>query len=320
MSPPSPAMSESRAELRKSNKPLMEKRRRARINASLTQLKGLVLEAMKKDTSRYSKLEKADILDMTVKHLKAMHRQQMSVAMANDPSVVSKYRAGFNECAKEVTRYLNTISGVEPEVRAHLLGHLANCLQGQSVHQQQSMTHQSMQPLRIQIPPVSMGQQQQPRELLQPATAVSSPSTFLVPSPDLSKIGTVQLIPGALPSGEVAYFVPQGQGHTNISQGQGQIPMAHSGVTPVSLASSSYVRQAHLVRTPLTGSEAPSTSSSPDSLRSSPPNLATDIHGSPINTMRYPQYASASLGHSRATFKPISDIAVKQEDPVWRPW
>merc|ERR1712012_873303 len=44
-------------------KPMMEKRRRDRINTSLTQLKNLVLEAMNKDTSQYSKLEKADILE-----------------------------------------------------------------------------------------------------------------------------------------------------------------------------------------------------------------------------------------------------------------
>ena len=34
-----------------SNKPLMEKRRRARINECLTELKSLVLQAMKKDVS-----------------------------------------------------------------------------------------------------------------------------------------------------------------------------------------------------------------------------------------------------------------------------
>ena len=35
-----------------SSKPLMEKRRRARINQSLNELKNLILEAMKKDVSK----------------------------------------------------------------------------------------------------------------------------------------------------------------------------------------------------------------------------------------------------------------------------
>uniref|UniRef100_A0A8D0H2D3 Hes family bHLH transcription factor 2 n=1 Tax=Sphenodon punctatus TaxID=8508 RepID=A0A8D0H2D3_SPHPU len=53
-------------------KPLMEKRRRARINESLNQLKTLILPLIGKDNSRYSKLEKADILEMTVQFLKEL--------------------------------------------------------------------------------------------------------------------------------------------------------------------------------------------------------------------------------------------------------
>ncbi|XP_033012917.1 transcription factor HES-2 [Lacerta agilis] len=59
-------------QLRKSLKPLMEKRRRARINDSLNQLKTLILPLIGKDSSRYSKLEKADILEMTVQFLKEL--------------------------------------------------------------------------------------------------------------------------------------------------------------------------------------------------------------------------------------------------------
>ncbi|XP_032565124.1 transcription factor HES-4 isoform X3 [Chiroxiphia lanceolata] len=61
-----------------SSKPIMEKRRRARINESLGQLKTLILDALKKDSSRHSKLEKADILEMTVKHLRNLQRAQMT--------------------------------------------------------------------------------------------------------------------------------------------------------------------------------------------------------------------------------------------------
>ncbi|XP_057189078.1 transcription factor HES-1-like isoform X2 [Triplophysa rosa] len=63
---------------RKSSKPIMEKRRRARINDSLTQLKSLILDALNKETSKHSKLDKADILEITVKHLKNLQRAQMT--------------------------------------------------------------------------------------------------------------------------------------------------------------------------------------------------------------------------------------------------
>ncbi|CAH1405505.1 unnamed protein product [Nezara viridula] len=120
----------SKAELRKSNKPIMEKRRRARINQCLDELKSLILEAMKKDPARHAKLEKADILEMTVKHLQDLQRHQMRSAVSADPSVISKFHSGFNECATEVSRYVSTIDGVDDGVRRRLLGHLTGCLSG----------------------------------------------------------------------------------------------------------------------------------------------------------------------------------------------
>ncbi|KAF5907258.1 transcription factor HES-2-like, partial [Clarias magur] len=59
-------------ELRKTLKPLMEKKRRARINESLNKLKELIVPLVANDTSRYSKLEKADILEMTVRFLREL--------------------------------------------------------------------------------------------------------------------------------------------------------------------------------------------------------------------------------------------------------
>ncbi|XP_034875992.1 transcription factor HES-4 isoform X1 [Mirounga leonina] len=122
----------SAAEQRKpdpqSSKPVMEKRRRARINESLAQLKTLILDAFRKDSSRHSKLEKADILEMTVRHLQSLRRVQVTAALSADPAVLGKYRAGFNECLAEVNRFLAGCEGVPADVRSRLLGHLAACL------------------------------------------------------------------------------------------------------------------------------------------------------------------------------------------------
>ncbi|KAL5015443.1 hypothetical protein ScPMuIL_009713 [Solemya velum] len=111
-----------------SNKPLMEKRRRARINDCLSQLKTLVLQAMKKDTNQYSKLEKADILEMTVKHLKTVQRHHGSASASSDPLVMSNYRAGFNECLNEVSRFLRSGEHVNSGVKEQMMTHLANCV------------------------------------------------------------------------------------------------------------------------------------------------------------------------------------------------
>uniref|UniRef100_A0A8C5V344 Hes family bHLH transcription factor 4 n=1 Tax=Microcebus murinus TaxID=30608 RepID=A0A8C5V344_MICMU len=111
-----------------SSKPVMEKRRRARINESLAQLKTLILDALRKESSRHSKLEKADILEMTVRHLQNLRRVQVTAALSADPAVLGKYRAGFNECLAEVSRFLTGCEGVSADVRSRLLGHLASCL------------------------------------------------------------------------------------------------------------------------------------------------------------------------------------------------
>uniref|UniRef100_UPI0040389B04 transcription factor HES-4-like n=1 Tax=Callospermophilus lateralis TaxID=76772 RepID=UPI0040389B04 len=122
---PTPDKPRSAAEHRKSSKPIMEKRR---INQSLAQLKTLILDAVRKDSSGHSKLEKADILEMTVIHLQNLPHFQVTAALSSDPAVLGKYRAGFNECLAEVTRFLAGCEGVPAKVRSRLLGHLAACL------------------------------------------------------------------------------------------------------------------------------------------------------------------------------------------------
>lgn len=112
----------------------MEKRRRARINQSLAILKALILESTVKSKSgdgqtKHSKLEKADILELTVRHFQR-HRNL-------DSPGIDKYRAGYTDCAREVARYLATPEPPPlPSVptltdagsKARLLRHLDNCI------------------------------------------------------------------------------------------------------------------------------------------------------------------------------------------------
>ncbi|XP_064461042.1 transcription factor HES-1-like [Ornithodoros turicata] len=122
------AHQQSRAETRRASKPLMEKRRRARINHSLSQLKSLLLDGTtQKETqnSRHAKLEKADILEMTVKHLRNV--QQKCGASTSTQELETRFQAGFAECAREVMRFASDVQ-VDDSIRSRLLGHLASCL------------------------------------------------------------------------------------------------------------------------------------------------------------------------------------------------
>ncbi|KAJ8371216.1 hypothetical protein SKAU_G00112440 [Synaphobranchus kaupii] len=87
------------SEMRKTLKPLMEKRRRARINESLDQLKTLILPLIGKDNSRYSKFEKADILEMTVRFLR-----DISTAPVKTQS--DSYKEGYKACLQRVSTLL----------------------------------------------------------------------------------------------------------------------------------------------------------------------------------------------------------------------
>ncbi|XP_026781345.3 transcription factor HES-2-like [Pangasianodon hypophthalmus] len=93
------AMRKEASELRKTLKPLMEKRRRARINDCLSQLKNLILPLMGKDNCRYSKLEKADILEMTVKFLTDVPQTPINDA-------ADSYREGYEACLQRVSALL----------------------------------------------------------------------------------------------------------------------------------------------------------------------------------------------------------------------
>ncbi|XP_063409424.1 uncharacterized protein LOC134692801 [Mytilus trossulus] len=115
-------------EKRKSSKPLMEKRRRARINASLSELKTFLLDAIKKEGMRHNKMEKADILELTVKQLRQLQRQQFSSNPNSDT-----FRIGFIECATEVSTFLKSLPNVEPDLQAKLLEHLSKCTSDKSI-------------------------------------------------------------------------------------------------------------------------------------------------------------------------------------------
>lgn len=183
----------------------MEKRRRARINNCLIQLKSLVLQAMKKDTTHYSKLEKADILEMTVKYLRSLQRRQMTSAVAADPTVAAKYSMGFTECASEVARYLGTTQGINEEVRGRLLGHLSNCVQTGNSSTQVGNGQTYGQPLHVQIPRVQSDLSRVHSEglLSQPPVGFLSNSAS---SSGVQVSGSFQIVPDNLYSEHLPVF------------------------------------------------------------------------------------------------------------------
>ncbi|CAH0564388.1 unnamed protein product [Brassicogethes aeneus] len=110
---------------RKVMKPMLERKRRARINRCLDELKDLMVNALATEGENIQKLEKADILEMTVCHLQKLRQQKKLIKPGMESE---KFRAGFTECAKEVSRCLASTPGVDVHLGTKLMTHLGNSL------------------------------------------------------------------------------------------------------------------------------------------------------------------------------------------------
>merc|ERR1739840_84061 len=92
---------------RKVMKPLLERKRRARINSCLDELKDLMVDALQTEGESITKLEKADVLELTVRHLHKLKRQQQ--LQANPALDMGRYRSGYTACVSEVSRFLTSV-------------------------------------------------------------------------------------------------------------------------------------------------------------------------------------------------------------------
>merc|ERR1711899_80477 len=120
-----PTMSRTH-QYRKVMKPLLERKRRARINKCLDELKDLMVFAIQSEGESITKLEKADVLELTVNHMRKLKRQQQ--LQANPSLDMDRYRAGFTACASEVSRFMASMPGVNITMGTHLMGHLGSSI------------------------------------------------------------------------------------------------------------------------------------------------------------------------------------------------
>ncbi|XP_054733043.1 protein hairy isoform X1 [Anastrepha obliqua] len=317
---------------RRSNKPIMEKRRRARINNCLNELKTLILDATKKDPARHSKLEKADILEKTVKHLQELQRQQAAMQQAADPKVINKFKAGFADCANEVSRF----PGLDPAVKRRLLQHLSNCINGvkSELHQHQRQLAGAPAQM-LPSPPSSPEQDQQHLQQQQhvaaaAAAAATTGHPFLLGAQLQHKMNGyflpngLQVIPTKLPNGSIALVLP----HHHQQQAQ-QMP-THLQQQQLSAAQGSAL-MVMPTRTASTSSASSHSSSVYERTLCSPTNSVTHYAPpSPANSYEAMDCKPSVIQHAptlsqqQQNQQPLSlvikkDIKVEDEQP-WRPW
>jgi hairy-and-enhancer-of-split protein len=109
---------------KKITKPLLERKRRARINKCLDELKDIMTVALQAEGENVSKLEKADILELTVRHLHKLN-QNRRLMVRNPLEELQRFQAGYSSCAQEAATFLLSTPGVDVRLSQRLLGHLS---------------------------------------------------------------------------------------------------------------------------------------------------------------------------------------------------
>ncbi|XP_034664271.1 enhancer of split m7 protein [Drosophila subobscura] len=112
---------------RKVMKPLLERRRRARINMCLDELKALMAQCTVQ--SGDGKFDRADILEVTVEHLRKLKQARIQAVAAtakvtSNTKATQSFRHGFIRAADEVSRALASLPNVDVVFGTHLMTHL----------------------------------------------------------------------------------------------------------------------------------------------------------------------------------------------------
>ncbi|XP_063588897.1 transcription factor HES-1-A-like [Penaeus indicus] len=214
------------SEARKIRKPLMEKKRRERINTSLNDLARLLTDAkmVKSDGGKANKLEKADILELTVKHLKALKTEGGDVRAENssteEPASAS-YKEGFTKCMGVVDQTLSKAG--KDALRERLLTHLQSCLKtlqpvASPTDARDAHTPQPSEdtPSRLAAPdapvtPATSEGPQEPSTVQQEGAKDDSASKDSAnPESAAKEAPRFTLVPTRLPTGAVAFLIQGG--------------------------------------------------------------------------------------------------------------
>ncbi|KAM8954247.1 LOW QUALITY PROTEIN: transcription cofactor HES-6-like [Pelodytes ibericus] len=104
---------------RQMRKPLVEKRRRARINESLQELRGILA-----DTEFQSKMENAEVLELTVKRVQRILQSRTAETDRLQREASERFAAGYIQCMHEVHTFVSSCPGIDASLAAELLNHL----------------------------------------------------------------------------------------------------------------------------------------------------------------------------------------------------
>lgn len=152
---------------RKKRRGMIEKRRRDKINNSLTELRRLVPAAFEKQGS--AKLEKAEILQMTVDYLRMLHARGLADSLTHNKETIAISSCADLDCVSQGDRETSMQSTNQVPVY-----HSENSQQSHIKHQTKVITQQSQAVCNFTPATVELN------------TPSMSAGSFLAPTPDIS--------------------------------------------------------------------------------------------------------------------------------------
>ncbi|CAL1294449.1 unnamed protein product, partial [Larinioides sclopetarius] len=106
--------SQGSSQRRRVSKPLIEKRRRARINRSLSQLVEMVAKPNKIQENRTARFEKAYILEMTVEYVKKIKDKRILPEKLSYDEHETSFQDGFRLCMTEIQNFFKKFPEKKP--------------------------------------------------------------------------------------------------------------------------------------------------------------------------------------------------------------
>jgi len=114
-------------------KPMLERKRRARINKCLDDLREILVSVLQNDGEGITRLEKADILELTVNHVRKLSDRKMlaipsvSAKVTEERENAEKFHQGFIAANNLVQRFLFDSKLLPNNSHAKLNDHLVKC-------------------------------------------------------------------------------------------------------------------------------------------------------------------------------------------------
>ncbi|KAL3862524.1 hypothetical protein ACJMK2_008484 [Sinanodonta woodiana] len=112
--------------LRKITKPLIGKKRKAKLNHD--QLKIALEENVEKKKPQVSRLDKAENSEQYDNNPKQLPKQEITSTEERDDTHAGEFKYGDEECMRKINNYLKSANGITHELKSCMQSHLSSCI------------------------------------------------------------------------------------------------------------------------------------------------------------------------------------------------